>query len=131
MSLDKTRYKLIVSYDGTDFCGWQKQKEHKHASNKASIQETIEIGLSKIFNEKIDLSASGRTDAGVHAIAQVAHFETAKRVPQDLCWASRSVLPPSIVIKKPSLHRLNFIRLCPRLTKPIAIGFGIPNVPPP
>jgi tRNA pseudouridine38-40 synthase len=100
MSLEKTRYKLIVSYDGTDFCGWQKQKEHKHASHKPSIQETIEIGLSKIFNEKIDLSASGRTDAGVHAIAQVAHFETAKRVPQDLCWATRSVLPPSIVIKK-------------------------------
>jgi tRNA pseudouridine38-40 synthase len=100
MSLDKTRYKLIVSYDGTDFCGWQKQKAHKHASLKPSIQETLEDCLTKIFNEKIDVSASGRTDAGVHALAQVAHFESSNRAPQDLCWATRSGLPNSVVVKK-------------------------------
>lgn len=94
------RYMFIVSYDGTDYCGWQKQKEHKYASELPSLQETIELALAKIFKENISLSASGRTDAGVHAIAQVCHFETDKAMPKDLCWATRAYLPASITIKK-------------------------------
>ena len=74
------KIKLIVSYDGTDFCGWQKQLDHKHGPDKPSIQETIEKAITKIFNEPVKLSASGRTDAGVHAAAQVAHFSTAKKL---------------------------------------------------
>lgn len=93
------RIKMIVSYDGTDFCGWQKQKDHASASEKPSLQETIEKALSKIFNEPIDLSASGRTDAGVHALAQVCHFDTERPLPKDLCWALRAKLPDSIVAK--------------------------------
>ena len=93
------KIKLIVSYDGTDFCGWQKQKDHKHGPDKPSLQETIEGALSKVLNEPIKLSASGRTDAGVHAAAQVAHFSTERKLPQDLCWALRSRLPTSIVVK--------------------------------
>lgn len=92
--------KLLVSYDGTDYCGWQKQKEHKHGPEKASIQETLEKALSKILNEPIDLCASGRTDAGVHAMGQVAHFVTSRKLPKDLCWAVRSLLPPSIAVKE-------------------------------
>ena len=99
MSISKKRIKLLISYDGTDFCGWQKQKDHKHGPDKASLQETTEKALSKIFNETISLSASGRTDAGVHALAQVAHFETTRKIPTDLCWATRSFLPASIVVK--------------------------------
>jgi tRNA pseudouridine38-40 synthase len=96
-----TRVKFIVSYDGTDFCGWQKQREHACASPKPSIQETIEQGLVKIFNEPIRLFASGRTDSGVHAQAQVCHFDTSRTsLPKDLSWALRSKLPASIVIKK-------------------------------
>lgn len=90
---------MLLSYDGTDFCGWQKQKEHKHGPDKPSIQETIEIALSKLFNEPIDLCASGRTDAGVHAQGQVAHFETSRPMPKDLCWALKSLLPSSVAIK--------------------------------
>ena len=93
------RIKLIVSYDGTDFCGWQKQKDHAHASEKPSLQETLEKAHEKIFREKIDLSGSGRTDAGVHALAQVCHFDTEKTLPKDLCWALKSKLPDSIVAK--------------------------------
>lgn len=94
------KYKLIVSYDGTDYCGWQRQKPHKHASEKPSLQETLEKALSKLFNESIDVSASGRTDAGVHAQAQVCHFVTERPLPRDLCWAVRSLLPDSLVVKK-------------------------------
>jgi tRNA pseudouridine38-40 synthase len=93
------RIKMLISYDGTDFCGWQKQKDHKHAPDKPSLQETIENALSEVFSEKIKLSASGRTDSGVHALAQITHFDTEKTIPKDLCWAIRSVLPPSIVAK--------------------------------
>lgn len=94
------RIKFIVSYDGTDYCGWQKQKEHKHAPEKPSIQETIEKGLSGLFNEPIGLNASGRTDAGVHAIGQVCHFDTERPLPRDFCWAVRSKLPTSIAVRR-------------------------------
>lgn len=94
------KIRLLVSYDGTDYCGWQKQKEHKHASPKPSLQETIEKSLSRLMNEPINLFASGRTDAGVHALGQVAHFETTRTdLPKDLSWALKSQLPNSITIK--------------------------------
>lgn len=63
------RYLMTFSYDGTSYNGYQKQK------NKNTIQNNIEINLSKIFNQNIKISASGRTDAGVHAINQKAHFD--------------------------------------------------------
>ena len=61
-------YQIITEDDGTSFVGWQKQK------NGQSIQETIEKILTKILKEKIVLYGSGRTDAGVHALGQSAHF---------------------------------------------------------
>jgi tRNA pseudouridine38-40 synthase len=95
-----TRIRLLVSYDGTDYCGWQKQKQHKHASPKPSIQETLEKALSQIFNEPIEVMGSGRTDAGVHALGQVCHFETSREnLPRDLCWAVKALLPASIAVK--------------------------------
>jgi tRNA pseudouridine38-40 synthase len=93
------RIKLLVSYDGTDYCGWQKQKDHKHGPEKPSLQETLEKALAKILNEPVKVSASGRTDAGVHALGQVAHFDTTRKLPKDICWALRSTLPHSIVVK--------------------------------
>ncbi len=63
------RIKLLIEYDGSDYVGWQKQKNGK------SIQEEIENCLEKIFSEGITLYVSGRTDAGVHALGQVAHFD--------------------------------------------------------
>jgi len=61
-------YQLLIEYDGTNYNGWQKQKNGK------SIQETVEKTLKKILKNKINLYGSGRTDAGVHAISQSAHF---------------------------------------------------------
>lgn len=94
------RIRFLVSYDGTEFCGWQKQN---HMPNK-SVQQTLEEALSQVFQEKITLSASGRTDAGVHAIGQVCHFDTARPLSRlekwDLAWAVRQYLPRSVSVKK-------------------------------
>ena len=67
-------YKIIVEYDGTNFVGWQIQK------NGFSVQEAIQKTLIKILKEKVILYGSGRTDAGVHAIAQSAHFLTTTKI---------------------------------------------------
>lgn len=95
-----TRVKFTVAYDGTDFCGWQRQN-HGHIQ---SVAHTLELGLKKVFKgEDIGLFASGRTDAGVHAFNQVCHFDTesteADLMNWDLGWALKSYLPPSIVVK--------------------------------
>ena len=67
-------YQVIIEYVGTNFVGWQIQK------NGISVQETIQKTLSKILKQKITLYGSGRTDSGVHALAQSAHFLTKKKV---------------------------------------------------
>ena len=67
------RVKLIIEYDGSSYVGWQRQENGK------SVQGEIESSLKKIFNEKIGLTVAGRTDAGVHAFGQVAHFDLKKK----------------------------------------------------
>ncbi len=64
------RYALAVEYKGTGYCGWQKQKHCE------SVQAALETAISRVANESIELTCSGRTDAGVHAIAQIVHFDT-------------------------------------------------------
>ncbi|QKX02569.1 tRNA pseudouridine(38-40) synthase TruA [Wolbachia endosymbiont of Dirofilaria (Dirofilaria) immitis] len=64
------RYKIITEYNGSSFSGWQKQQ---HSAN--SIQETIENAIFNFSGEKTTLYCGGRTDAGVHALGQVAHFD--------------------------------------------------------
>lgn len=95
-----SRIKFTVAYDGTDYCGWQRQNQ----SQKPSLCQTIQNGLEKIFNEKISLFASGRTDAGVHALNQVCHFDTTRAEERlasfNLGRAMKSQLPTDIVIKK-------------------------------
>ena len=63
------RIKLKIEYDGTEYVGWQAQR------NGVSIQGEIEESLKQIFNQEIKLYVAGRTDAGVHALGQVAHFD--------------------------------------------------------
>ena len=87
--------KLTIEYDGKDFNGWQKQP------NKLNIQGTIEQAIKSITGEEIELNASGRTDAGVHALGQVANFKTNSQIPIDkFAIAINSKLKRSIVIKK-------------------------------
>ena len=67
--------KLTIEYDGKEFNGWQKQP------NKLNIQGSIEQAIKQITGEDVDLQASGRTDAGVHALGQVANFKTNSHIP--------------------------------------------------
>jgi len=78
------RYQILIEYVGTNFVGWQIQSKGK------SIQKSIQTKLSKLLKEKILLIGSGRTDAGVHAIEQSAHFECKKEI-QNLDKFLRSV----------------------------------------
>ena len=63
------RYVLKIAYDGTDYAGWQCQK------NARSVQETLEKGIELALGQNLKVTASGRTDAGVHAAGQVCHFD--------------------------------------------------------
>ena len=67
--------KLTIEYDGKDFNGWQKQPD------KLNIQGSIESAIKQITGEDVELTASGRTDAGVHAYGQVANFKTESNLP--------------------------------------------------
>ena len=86
--------KLVIEYDGKEFNGWQKQP------NKSNIQGEIERAIKQITGEEVDLTASGRTDAGVHALGQVANFKTNSNIPiEKIPIALNSNLKKSIVIK--------------------------------
>lgn len=87
--------KLVIEYDGKDYNGWQKQP------NKLNIQGEIERAIESITGEeKIDLIASGRTDAGVHAFGQIANFKTNTKIPvEKLPIAINSKLKKSVIIK--------------------------------
>jgi len=86
--------RLTVAYDGTDFNGWQRQP------NAPTIQGCLEPAIGKITGESITLYGSGRTDAGVHALNQVANFKTECRIPcANLGEALNNVLPVAVRIK--------------------------------
>ncbi len=86
--------KLTIEYDGKCYNGWQKQP------NKLNIQGEIEKAIYNITKEKVALIGSGRTDAGVHALGQVANFKTDSQIPiEKLAIAINSQLKNSIVIK--------------------------------
>ena len=68
------RYKLKIEYDGTSFVGWQFQK------NGQSIQEVLQNAIFNFSKEKVIVTGAGRTDTGVHALAQVAHFDLKKKI---------------------------------------------------
>jgi len=85
--------KLVLAYDGTDFCGWQVQPD------APSIQGTLASAIGRITGENVLPQGSGRTDAGVHALAQVATFPTQSVIPApNLAVALNDILPPAIRI---------------------------------
>lgn len=98
------RYLITVEYFGKNYNGWQTQK------NAASVQQTLEEALSKLLQEKISLTGSGRTDAGVHALAQKAHFDTESRIPMEkIPLAVNTMLPEDIKVigieeRSPDFH---------------------------
>jgi tRNA pseudouridine38-40 synthase len=88
-------YKLIIQYDGTNYSGWQIQK------NSQSIQQKITDAIEVLLKEKINLIGSGRTDAGVHAFGQVANFRTETEINiYRFKHSLNSILPSDIVVSE-------------------------------
>ena len=93
--------KIIIQYDGTRYNGWQRQKETDN-----TIQGKIETTLSRILNQMIDIDGSGRTDAGVHALGQVASFSVEEKhidvkseeLPSFIKAEANHYLPQDIII---------------------------------
>ena len=82
------RIKLIVSYDGTNYCGWQRQK------NGLTVQQVLEEAIEKLTGKKSTVTGSGRTDSGVHAKRQVAHFDTDAAIPAEKFYLALNTLLP-------------------------------------
>jgi len=90
--MNKT-FKLTIEYDGTHFCGWQRQKEDR------TVQETIEAAIETISGNPVSVAGSGRTDSGVHALGQTASFSCNTRLDAEtLQRGINSLLPDDVVI---------------------------------
>lgn len=88
------RVKLIIAYDGTNYCGWQIQ------DNGVTIEEILNDELSKLLGEEIKVIGASRTDSGVHALGNVAVFDTNTRIPADkISFALNQRLPEDIRIQ--------------------------------
>ncbi len=118
--------KLIIEYDGTDFCGWQIQPQVR------TVQAELEQALSQLTCEKIRVTAAGRTDSGVHATGQVLNFFTNSKLPDYVFHVGcNAILPRDIRVNDAQQVHENFSsRFSARartyhyyiLTKPVAIG---------
>jgi tRNA pseudouridine38-40 synthase len=95
--------RMVLEYDGTDYHGWQ------HQANGLSIQQVLEEKIAIMTGETVKVIGSGRTDAGVHALGQVAHFKTMSTIP-DIRFLNgiNSLLPRDIVVKALQEVELSF-----------------------
>lgn len=91
---ERRRHALGIEYDGSGFCGWQSQPEG------CSVQDALERAVSGIAGEQVRVVGAGRTDAGVHATGQVAHFDTSV-VRQPSAWVRgvNALLPPAVAVR--------------------------------
>ena len=90
----RKRYKLLIAYDGTDYVGWGEQP------NQPTIVQTMKDTFQRIFNAPVSIAGASRTDAGVHALGQVAIIETDLAItPEKMMFAWNNVLPSSILIR--------------------------------
>ncbi len=87
--------KLTIEYDGTNYHGWQIQK------NAVTVQEKVEKAFEKLLGTRVGIVGCSRTDVGVHAFGQVAHFHTDSGIPADkFAYAVNNLLPEDIVVRK-------------------------------
>lgn len=112
------RVKLTVAYDGTNYCGWQVQP------NGITVQEVLNQCLSEFTGENIETIGASRTDAGVHALGNVAVFDTEMRMPGDkFSFALNQRLPEDIRIQKSEEVDADFHPRYVKAKKPMNIGF--------
>ncbi|MBO5353368.1 MAG: tRNA pseudouridine(38-40) synthase TruA [Lachnospiraceae bacterium] len=97
------RIMIVVAYEGTKYCGWQSQP------NQITVEEVINRELSRLLGEKIEVIGASRTDSGVHAMGNVAVFDTETRIPPEkICYALNRSLPEDIVIQSSREVPLDF-----------------------
>jgi tRNA pseudouridine38-40 synthase len=100
---DRFTYRLEIEYDGTDFRGWQIQPGER------TVQECFEMAVQRLFHEASSVMAAGRTDAGVHAAGQIAHFRVHLfRAPETVFRALNAMLPDDVRVKAVSLAEPDF-----------------------
>jgi tRNA pseudouridine38-40 synthase len=103
MAQSMRNIRLLMTYDGTDFHGWQRQP------NALTVQECLEAAIERILGEETRVWGSGRTDAGVHALSQVANFKTGCPIPcHNLVKALNDALPPTVRIQEAHEVSANF-----------------------
>ncbi|MBF0211446.1 MAG: tRNA pseudouridine(38-40) synthase TruA [Desulfamplus sp.] len=101
--MEQINFKIVIEYDGTNFAGWQIQKKG------VTVQAELERAISIILNQPIKLIGSGRTDAGVHAMGQVANFYAYTAISsENLLKALNSIIKTPIVIHSCDVVQLNF-----------------------
>lgn len=97
------RYAILLAYDGTSYGGWQIQK------NSITVQEKVEEACEKVFGKKTTVTASGRTDSGVHAAGQVCHFDAETTIPAEkIADVLNRFLPSDIAVLSSSAVPENF-----------------------
>lgn len=104
---DTTRWVCGLSYDGSDYCGWQVQPPA--ASKKPALQNLVEVALAQVAGHPVATRCAGRTDAGVHALQQVIQFDTtADRPPRAWVRGVNAFLPPSIRFRSATMVQSAF-----------------------
>lgn len=97
------RIKLVVAYDGTNYCGWQVQQSGD------TIEERLNNALTELLGEEIKVIGASRTDSGVHSLGNVAVFDTTARIPAEkICYALNQRLPEDIVAQSSCEVPLDF-----------------------
>ncbi|MBI5016420.1 MAG: tRNA pseudouridine(38-40) synthase TruA [Deltaproteobacteria bacterium] len=95
--------RLTIEYDGTDYAGWQVQ------DNGRTLQGELEAALASLLREPVRITGSGRTDAGVHALAQVANFRTSSLVPlRGVLHGTNALLPRDITLRRAEVVPADF-----------------------
>jgi tRNA pseudouridine38-40 synthase len=98
-----TRYRITVAYDGTNYAGWQVQPGHP------TVQAAIEAALGRLAGEAVKIHGSGRTDQGVHAAGQVAHFDLARPwEPERLLKGLNALLAADVRVRRVARARAGF-----------------------
>ena len=91
------RYKIILSYSGADFCGWQRQP------SEPSVQEALETALRTLLRAEISVTGAGRTDTGVNAVGYAAHFDADEGLDcAQICYKLNAILPDSVAVQSVS-----------------------------
>ena len=118
------KIKLTICYDGTNYCGWQMQK------NGISIQQTLIDAIYSLTNQRVKLTGSGRTDAGVHALGQVADFSVQNSTipPENFAKALNTILPSDIKVMESQLVSDDFNSIKSAKKKTYAYSFYLSEV---